>query len=289
MLARLFTRMVDVNDAWARPLGDFLVRVLQAIFRPIWPIKDFLNGKWLGHSLHAAITDFAMGALLGVSVLDLLGYGLAADALLGISLLGMLAAAGAGLADYSDTDGRARIRATVHATIMTTALIVYLVSFVTRLGAPADRTLPIVLALIGALLITIGGWIGGDVVYGLGNMVDRHAWRFWAKPKWQALDVTDIPEGQPVKAKAGTQSLVLVRNGEHVMAIHDVCAHAGGILSDGKLVAEGSQIECPLHGSRYALATGYKKRGPTTYDQPRYDVRRTDAGGWEALRIATHD
>jgi len=64
---------------------------------------------------------------------------------------------------------------------------------------------------------------------------------------------------------------------------------AGGILSDGKLVAEGSQIECPLHGSRYELATGYKKRGPTTYDQPRYDVRRTEAGGWEALRIATHD
>lgn len=289
MLARLFTRMVDVNDVWARPVGDFLVRALRAIFRPIYPVKDFLNGKWLGHSLHAALTDFAIGALLGVSVLDVLGHWPAADALLGISLLGMVAAAFAGLADYTDTDGTPRVRATVHATVMTTALVLYLISFVMRLGAPVDRTLPIVLALIGAVLISAGAWIGGDVVFALGNMVDRHAWRFWAKPKWQPLDVTDIPEGQLVKAKAGTQSLVLVRNGEHVMAIHDVCAHAGGNLSDGKLVADGREVECPLHFSRYELATGYKRRGPTTYDQPRYEVRRVQAGGWEALRIATHD
>jgi nitrite reductase/ring-hydroxylating ferredoxin subunit len=168
---------------------------------------------------------------------------------------------------------------------MTSALVLYLVSGVLRIGAPADRTIPIALAIVAAVLVTIGAWIGGDVAYGLGNMVDRHAWRFWAKPKWQALDVTDIPEGQLVKAKAGTQSLVLVRTGDRVLAIHDVCAHAGGTLSDGKLAADGREVECPLHGSRYELSTGYKRRGPTTYDQPRYDVRRSASGGWEALRI----
>lgn len=288
MLARLFTRLVDINGAWARPLGDFNVRILKAIFRPIWPVKDFLNGKWLGHSLHAAITDFAIGALLAVSVLDVLGYALAADALLAVALLGMLAAAVAGFADYSDTDHLARMRATVHATVMTAALVLYVVSWLIRAGSPIDRTLPVALALVGAVLVSVGAWIGGDVVYALGNMVDRHAWRFWAKPKWQALDVSEIPEGQLVKAKAGTQSLVLVRNGDEVLAIHDVCAHAGGILSDGSLEAGGREVECPLHGSRYELATGFKKRGPTTYDQPRYEVRRS-AGGWEALRITTHD
>jgi nitrite reductase/ring-hydroxylating ferredoxin subunit len=285
VLARLFVRMVDVNEPWARPVGDFLVRLLRAILRPIWPVKDFLNGKWLGHSLHAAITDFAIGALLSVSVLDVLGYPSAADLLLLVAVLGMLAAAGAGLADYTDTDGTARMRATVHATVMTTALVLYLISGALRLGSPADRTLPIAVGIIAALLVTVGAWIGGDVVYGLGNMVDRHAWRFWAKPKWQPLDVTEIPEGKLVKAKAGAQALVLVRQGEHVMAIHDVCAHAGGILSDGELVSGDREVQCPLHGSRFELSTGYKRRGPTTYDQPRYEVRRASSGGWEALRV----
>jgi nitrite reductase/ring-hydroxylating ferredoxin subunit len=155
---------------------------------------------------------------------------------------------------------------------------------VLRIGSPADRTIPIALAIVAALLVTTGAWIGGDVVYGLGNMVDRHAWRFWAKPKWQALDVTDIPEGQLVKAKAGTQSLVLVRSGETIHALHDQCAHAGGSLSGGKIV-DGC-IQCPLHGSQFELATGYRHRGPTVYDQPRYEVRRGEGGGYEARRIS---
>ena len=41
-------------------LGDFNVRWLRALFRPIRPIKDFLNGKWLGHSLHAVLTDLPL-------------------------------------------------------------------------------------------------------------------------------------------------------------------------------------------------------------------------------------
>ena len=73
MFARRFIRLVDANAGWARPLGDLMVRLFGAILRPVWPLKDFLNGKWLGHSLHAAITDLAIGALLSVSVLDVLG------------------------------------------------------------------------------------------------------------------------------------------------------------------------------------------------------------------------
>ncbi|MBA2570453.1 MAG: Rieske (2Fe-2S) protein, partial [Chloroflexi bacterium] len=102
---------------------------------------------------------------------------------------------------------------------------------------------------------------------------------------WQALDVTDIPEGVPVKARAGAQSLVLVRQGDTVHALHEVCAHAGGPLSEGKVV-DGC-IECPWHGSRFELASGYKKRGPSTFDQPRYEVRQSASGGWEALRVTS--
>ena len=117
----------------------------------------------------------------------------------------------------------------------------------------------------------------------LGNMVNRHAWRFFGTPKWTKLDLTEIPEAVPTAAKAGTQALVVVRQGDTVYAIHAQCAHAGGPLAEGKLV-DGC-IQCPWHGSCFEPATGRRKRGPSTFDQPRYDVRAAEGGGWEVLRV----
>jgi len=121
------------------------------------------------------------------------------------------------------------------------------------------------------------------VVYLLGNMVDRHAWRP-AGAKWAPLEVGELPEGTPVRARLGLQNLVLVRQGTTILALHDQCAHAGGPLSGGRLVDGG--IECPWHGSRFELATGRRRRGPTVYDQPTYEVRPADAGGYEARRTS---
>ena len=105
----------------------------------------------------------------------------------------MLAAAVTGAADYADTDGTARIRATTHSTLMVVALLVLLVSLVLRAGNPADRTIPIALSIIGFLIVTAGAFIGGDVVYLLGNMVSRHAFR-GAGTKWVRLDTGDVTD-----------------------------------------------------------------------------------------------
>lgn len=283
-MARFLTRLIDAQAAWARPLGDFNHRWLGALLRPLGPIKDLLHGRWLGHPLHAATTDIPIGALTVVVVLDLLGYPGAADVALVVGILTMLASAATGSADYVDTDGTARVRATVHSTIMVVALVLYLVSLALRAGAPDDRTVPVVLSIVGYLLVTAGAYVGGDVVYVLGNMVSRHAFR-GAGGKWVALDLdplAELPEATPVKAKAGINTLVLVRAGETIHALHDVCAHAGGPLNEGPLV-DGC-IECPWHGSRFRLADGKAMRGPTVYDQPRYEVRRGETG-WEARRV----
>jgi nitrite reductase/ring-hydroxylating ferredoxin subunit len=136
---------------------------------------------------------------------------------------------------------------------------------------------------LGYLLVATGSWVGGENVYALGNMVNRHAWRFLGTPKWTKLDVTEVPEGKPTKAKAGAQSLVLVRQGSTIYALHDQCAHAGGPLSEGRVV--NGCIECPWHGSCYDLATGRRKSGPSTFDQPNYEVREAEGGGWEVLRL----
>ena len=122
-MARLLARIVAAQDRWARPLGDFNHRWLKALFHPIRPVKDLLNGTWLGHPLHSAITDIPIGTLLIGLVFDVLDQRVAADVSLLATALFMLAAAVAGAADYVDTDGTARTRATLHSTLMVIALV----------------------------------------------------------------------------------------------------------------------------------------------------------------------
>jgi nitrite reductase/ring-hydroxylating ferredoxin subunit/uncharacterized membrane protein len=286
-MARFLTRLIDAQAVWARPLGDFNQRWLSAIFRRMWTIKDLLHGRWLGHPLHSAATDLPIGVLTVVIILDLLGQPAAADITLIVGVLTMLAAAVPGAVDYSDTDGTARVRATVHATLMVVALVIYIISLLMRAGSPNDRTLPIALSIVGYLILTAGAYVGGDVVYVLGNMVSRHAFR-GAGTKWIALDLgaaTEIPENTPIKAKLGINNLVLVRQGDAIHALHEQCAHAGGPLSEGTLV-DGC-IQCPWHGSRFRLTDGKAVRAPTVYDQPRYEVRKAESGaGYEARRAA---
>jgi nitrite reductase/ring-hydroxylating ferredoxin subunit/uncharacterized membrane protein len=276
------TRALEAQARWAKPFGDAVHDVLHAFFHRIAPVRDLLNGRWLGHPLHAVLTDVPIGVLTLVIVLDVIGQPVAADVALVLGVVTLLAAAVAGLADYSDTDGTARVRATVHGTIMTIALLVYLVSLALR-ASGGDRLVPIALSILAYLILSAGAYVGGDVVYVLGNMVDRHAWRP-AGAKWARLEVDEVPEGQPVRAKLGLQNLVLVRQGDVIQALHDQCAHAGGPLSQGTLV-DGC-IECPFHGSRFRLTDGHAMRGPTVYDQPVYEVRTVEAGGFEARRIA---
>jgi nitrite reductase/ring-hydroxylating ferredoxin subunit/uncharacterized membrane protein len=288
-VARLLARLVAMNDGWARPLGEFNHRWVSAIFRPIRPIKDLLHGRWLGHPLHAASTDLPIGLLLGTVVLDLIGQPAAADIMLVASIVTMLLSALSGLADYADTNGTALTRATTHSTLMVVALVLLIVSAILRAGAPADRTVPMALSIVGFLLVSAGAFVGGDVVYVLGNMVSRHAFR-GAGTKWIRLDTGDVadlaalPEASPTKMRAGINDLVVVRIGDTVHALHAVCAHAGGPLNEGTIV-DGC-VECPWHASRFRLSDGLVRQGPSVYDQPSYEIRAAEGGGYEVRRRA---
>jgi nitrite reductase/ring-hydroxylating ferredoxin subunit/uncharacterized membrane protein len=288
VLARFLIRMMDAQAVWTKPLGDLTHRFLHWFFHKVPALRDLLNGRWLGHPLHAVLTDAPIGILFLVIVFDVLHLVDAAAWALGIGILTMLAAALAGFADYADTDGKARERATLHSTLMVVALLAYIVSLVLRLGPTgAEESIGgFVVSIIAFLVLSAGAYVGGDVVYVLGNMVSRHAFR-GAGTKWIALEPAEledgqIPEGRPIKAKLGINQLVLVRQGDRILALHDVCAHAGGPLNEGKLV-DGA-IECPWHASRYRMTDGQVLQGPSVYHQPAYEVRAKDGGGWEARR-----
>jgi nitrite reductase/ring-hydroxylating ferredoxin subunit len=292
-VGRFLARLIAANDGWAKPFGDVNHRWVSALFRPITPIRDFLNGTWLGHPVHPAVTDVPIGALLVVILLDLTGAVDPAFWALVLALLTLLASAVTGLADYSDTDGTARTRATLHGSLMVVGSTVTLVSLLLRATAAGHDggTVAVALAIVGFLILAAGAYVGGDVVFVLGNMVSRHAFR-GPGTKWIRLDTGDVldlaalPEASPRKMRAGINDLVVVRLGDTVHALHSVCAHAGGPLAEGTVTPDGC-IVCPWHASRFRLADGRLRGGPAVYDQPAYEIRTAEGGGYEVRRTAS--
>ena len=285
MLHNAIERILEAQAVWADPLGKLFVAIFAALYKPVPIIKDLLNGVWLGHPLHPAITDVPIGAMTVSIIADLIGQPLVADVTMTLGVLAMVASAVTGAADYIDIHGTAGNRATVHSLLMVTALVVYVISLVIRAGDPVNRALPIGLAIVGYLILTLGANIGGDLVYLVGTNVNRHAWR-GAGSKWVTIDLgglPDIPQGGPTKVKAGINELAVIREGDRILALHAQCAHAGGPLAEGTIVG-GDRLECPWHGSRYLLTNGHVVRGPAMYDQPAYELRRAEDGSWEARR-----
>jgi nitrite reductase/ring-hydroxylating ferredoxin subunit/uncharacterized membrane protein len=276
MLRRWLTPVLNAQAVWADPLGDLLQRIFRALYGPFPALRDLLHGTWLGHPVHPMLTDVPIGALIIGTVLDLVGQPVGATWAIGVGVVSMLAAALAGYADYIDLSGASKRIGTIHSTSMLVATVLYVASLGGRLGWwPIGATGAAWTAGIGLVFVVIGGYLGGDLVFNLGSQVDRHAWR-GGGTKWQALDVDSVPEDKLTKAKAGAQTLVVVRHGEEIFALHDTCSHQGCSLSEGKLIDDGKRIECKCHGSRFELADGSVNRGPAVYPQPRYSVRRSE-------------
>jgi len=286
VLHRVIERILDAQAVWADPLGKLFVAIFAALYKPIPALKDLLNGVWLGHPLHPAITDVPIGAFVVALVLDVMGARPAATTAIGVGVLFMIIAALVGYADYIDLEGTPRRFGSVHSSLMLIAAVLYIVSFGMRLGCcgASGTDVEVLLSVVGFVIVISSAYVGGELVYNMGSQVDRHAWR-GGGTKWTAVEVGELPENKPVKAKAGAQSLVLIKQGNDVHALHDICAHQGCSLSDGGKVV-GDAIECPCHGSRYRLRDGLVVRGPAVFDQPHYDVREA-AGKIEVRRTDT--
>jgi nitrite reductase/ring-hydroxylating ferredoxin subunit/uncharacterized membrane protein len=286
MMQREITAFVERQGGWATPLGERAQELLAGVFAERRPLKDFLNGTWLGHPVHPAVTDVPVGAMTVAALLDVTGNDRAADIAVAAGLAGMAASAATGAADAVDAYGRPQVLATVHASLMVTSFGAYLLSFLLRLGPRAGRPLARLLSFAGYGALTAGAYVGGDLTYRTGNQVDRHAFDS-ESTKWKALDVREVPAGELVKGMIGRDAIVLYRasDADAISAFHATCSHAGGPLDKGKLV-DGC-VECPWHQSRFDLRTGHVRQGPAVYDQPRFEVRTTADGGLEARRMPT--
>ena len=68
------------------------------------------------------------------------------------------------------------------------------------------------------------------------------------------VPLADVAFGRPKLVETEGARVVLVRVGDRVHALGDVCAHKGGPLSEGKL--SGTRLACPWHGWMYDVRTG---------------------------------
>jgi nitrite reductase/ring-hydroxylating ferredoxin subunit/uncharacterized membrane protein len=243
-------------------------------------LQDFLNGSWLGHSLHAVLVDVVIGGASAALLLDVLRVFFSVDGLetattwvLGLAWLSALGAIISGLTDYKDTAPNSAERdvAGLHGLVNIVATIAFTISLLQRLGGAHDGAFWTL--LLGYLVITIGGYIGGHVVFKYGYMVNHNAFNRGKRAKefTAAVAAADVPDGTPTKTMFGTTAVVLVRRGDVVHALKETCSHAGGPLSEGEL--KGDTITCPWHFSTFRLADGSVVHGPASSRQVSYRAR----------------
>ena len=74
----------------------------------------------------------------------------------------------------------------------------------------------------------------------------------------------------------GTVPVSVVRIGDDVYAIGDICSHANVSLSDGEVWCDELELECPKHSSAFSLVTGEPSTLPATQPVPVFDAEVID-------------
>lgn len=149
-------------DRIVQPVRERLSRLL-----PDGPRKDALQGSWLGHPVHPALTDLPIGFWTSALVLDVVGGRrgrTAADLMIALGVLTAIPTAATGAADWADMERPRQRTGIVHAGANTLATALYAMSFVRRRRGRRFRGF--VLSTAGMGMATLGGYLGGHLAFG---------------------------------------------------------------------------------------------------------------------------
>jgi 3-phenylpropionate/trans-cinnamate dioxygenase ferredoxin subunit len=87
----------------------------------------------------------------------------------------------------------------------------------------------------------------------------------------RVCSLTEVPDEGVLGVEIDDTPVAVVRVGEEVFALRDVCSHAEVALSEGDVYDH--TIECWLHGSCFDLRTGKPTNPPATQPVPTYRVK----------------
>ena len=86
----------------------------------------------------------------------------------------------------------------------------------------------------------------------------------------------DIESGTARRFMIADIAVSVIRIGDDVYALGDVCTHADVSLSEGEVWCDELEIECPKHGSAFSLLTGEPATLPATQPVPVFDASVVD-------------
>jgi len=282
-----FTGIID-RIAGLDELGNTLTGALHSFVKRnevTQSVADVLHGKQAGHPIHPIITDITVGAWLLGSAFDIVSLikpskanRRMADTLIGIGTASAIPTALTGTTDYSSLPKEALRVGTLHGLTNVAGLALYGGSMLSRRSG--SRNLGIGLSLLGLGIVTLSGYLGGDLVYryqvGVNhNIVDPNEAKHAEDAGWtRVMSNVALAEEQPMRFDVDGKPVLLYRHEGRLNAISAMCSHAGGPLDEGKF--EGFCVQCPWHDSVFDLRDGSVVHGPAVFSQPVYEARVHD-------------
>jgi len=276
---------------WLQAFNDRVTGVVEPLYdryRNNLALELLHGGRWVGHSVHAALSDLPIGFWSGTVVLDLLGKdvptaGTRLDPAATLSAAGLLAAVATvatGVTDWSVSDGEDRRVGLFHGLLNVAGVTLQGASLAARLGG--HRSSARALSASSLTVTAASGFIGGHLVQGRAVMVSRVATTSGPGRWVRAVAEADLPDDTLTGVEVEGRQVLLHRNDQEIHALDNLCSHAGGLLSRGEVI--DCAVECPLHGSRFDLRDGRVVRGPAHHPQPVLPTRIRN--GWIEVRGA---
>jgi uncharacterized membrane protein/nitrite reductase/ring-hydroxylating ferredoxin subunit len=262
-------------------------------------MKDFLEGRPFQHPVHPMLVHFPIGSFVLSFILDLtsvvcpevpaLVRGSYYAIVLGI--ITALLAAVPGFVDYTDIrrDHPGKRTATAHMILNLIVVAIYAINLWIRapaLGEPKIGEWPFVLSIIGIVVLSASGYLGGRLVYDEGIAVGRHKRRTPMPPETIHLSTEtktnfvpvpkaeELRDGETLRVEIDKQVMTVARIENQLYAFQEFCTHRFGPLSEGSF--HEFNVQCPWHNSCFDVRTGKVTNGPAKVDLKTFKVEKRD-------------
>jgi nitrite reductase/ring-hydroxylating ferredoxin subunit/uncharacterized membrane protein len=280
MVEEKLDRMIE-SQAWLDRIAEPMQHAVSGMLRPGpigTPLRNILNGTFLGHPLHPALTDVPIGSWTFAFLADVLdslpgGQRLRPGATLavGLGIAGALGSQLSGLADWSHTEGTTRRLGMTHGLLNLVATALYGGSLTLRLRGKHAAARAV--ASIGYGTVLFSAYLGGELAYHCRLGVDHGTFDSAVPDYVNALPEAELREGQMRRVIAGNVPVLLTRFRDQIYAMGDTCTHLGCSLSEGTLNSD--VVTCPCHGSQFRVTDGAAIRGPASFPEVHFDVQVT--------------
>lgn len=252
------------------------------------------------HPIHPILVSFPIAFFIGTFIFDGLGllngnndFILTGKYLNIAGIISALMAAVPGIIDYFYTvppKSSGRKRATKHGLINITVVLLFIIVLLNRQPDKQPTLVIMALEIIGVILLSIAGWLGGTLVHRNQIGIDiRYAnagkWKEEylnsANGKIKVASVDELQLNQMKLVHADGKRIVIGKTEDGFVAFEDRCTHKGGSLAGGALIC--GTVQCPWHGSQFDCKTGVAKAGPAKNPIQAYEIKEINGALYISL------